>query len=253
MERKYGRLRRIGNMVRAFCALLCMLLLGGGALAQETPFYTQMPQYLRVTQSTRTEKIKENISVLRTYPDTQNDEVDAQMRLLVDEMAERNRQHLPTDKTNKSSFLDVGSVVRRTGTSVLSFLTTAQVSRERMQLSIDFETRVFDIETGALLALGDLFEPASGVWETLAGHVRAQLSAAFPGKMADEERLGQLCSEAALKEADFTLGAAFLTLTYRADALYPGNNTLLHVHVPYSEIRGLMTEYAQRQTDNSPV
>ena len=34
MERKYGRLRRIGNMVRAFCALLCMLLLGSAHIGE---------------------------------------------------------------------------------------------------------------------------------------------------------------------------------------------------------------------------
>jgi hypothetical protein len=118
-------------------------------------------------------------------------------------------------------------------------------------LSVDHAARVWDMETGHLLSLGDFFADDSGAWEILRGAVRDQLTAAFPELEPDAAALGQLLSDDSLKSAAFTLGAARLTLTFRADALYPGKNTLLHVNIGYSRLREYMTPYGLEQTDNS--
>lgn len=233
----------------AFITIL--LLLPMLSSAEEMGFYTEMPALLRFTQETCKETVAEDVYIYQTYPQTAHDGVNAQMRLLIDSMTERSRPLLPLKKGSVSSYLNVGAVISRTGTSVLSFLALAEISAEKEQLSVDYQTRVYDIETGKLLTLSDFFPDESDAWSILSDAVRDQLSAAFPSLPADPHILDHLCTTEALKEASFTLGAARLTLTYRADALYSGKNTLLHVHVYYPEIREYMTEYGKQQTDNS--
>ncbi|MBQ2989869.1 MAG: polysaccharide deacetylase family protein [Clostridia bacterium] len=238
----------------AFLLLLCALLLCLPCVcaAEGTEgFYTEMPYHLRVKQTTQSENVQHDVYVLRTYPDTANDEVDAQMRDLIDDMAERNRPYLPLERGEIPTYLDVGAVITRTGTSVMSFLTLAEVSKDKEQLHMDYAARVFDIADGRLLALTDLFDEDSGAWAYLAQEIRRQLSAAFPALEPDQEALERLCRPENIRHADFTLGAARLTLTYRADLLYPGKHTLLHVNVYYPDIREMMTPYAKEQTDNS--
>ena len=238
-------------MKKALALLLLACLLPIASAAAKENFYTEMPVLLRFSQNTQKEAIAEDVYIQRTYPDTVRDDVDAHMRTLIDDMTTRNRSLLPLEKGSIPSYLDVGAVISRSGTSVLSFLTLAEVSKDTVQLSVDYETRVFDLETGRQLTLCDLFDEDSKAWALLSDAVRAQLSAAFPSHEPDSEALNQLCSAESLKSAAFTLGAARLTLTYRADTLYPGKNTLLHVHVYYPEIRPMMNAYGQAQTDNS--
>jgi len=237
--------------MRAFLVFLLLLLLPALPVSGETDFYTEMPALLRFTQETHKETIAEDVYIHRTYPHTAHDDVDAEMHSLIDEMTERSRSLLPLKKGSVSSYLDVGAVISRTGTSVLSFLTLAEVSADKEQLSVDYQTCVYDLETGKQLTLNDFFADDSEAWPILAAAVSEQLSAAFPSFPADPHILDQLCTTESLKEASFTLGAARLTLTYRADTLYPGKNTLLHVHVYYPQIREHMTDYGRQQTDNS--
>ena len=244
------RISKKSMMKRTLLYFILLVCLPCMALGEET-FYQEMPPLLRFTQSTEKEAVAEDVFIQRTYPDTASDQIDRHMRNLIDEMAEQNRHLLPTEKGSIPSYLDVGAVISRTGTSVLSFLTLAEVSKDMRQLSVDFRTHVFDLETGKELTLADFFDPGSKAWEILSSAVRDQLGAAFPDLKPDQETLDRLCTQESLNAASFTLGAARLTLTYRADALYPGKNTLLHVHVYYPEIRHLMTPYGQAQTDNS--
>lgn len=217
----------------------------------DTEFYTEMPYYLNVTQETQQETVVEGAYILRTYPHTANDDVDRQMRLLIDAMAERNRSLLPLKKGSIPSYLDVGAVFTRSGTSVVSFLALAEVSHETRQLSTDYTTRVYDIETGRLLSLSDFFDADSSAWSVISRAVREQLSSAFPEIEPDVDMLDHLCTKDSLKNAAFMAGAARLSLVYRADTLYPGKHTLLHVHLYYPEIRAMMTDYGKKQTDNS--
>ncbi len=229
-------------------ALLC--LLAAAAAAQEV-FVSEFPPALRFSQKTQTEQIAENICIKRVYPDTDSERVDGEMRALIDRMTQENEAKLPLGHTKIPSYLDVGAAVSRSGDSALSFLAIASVTREKEQLSVDCQTRVYDMEEERLIALSDLFEEESGAYDLLAREIRAQLSSAFPALEPDAAALDALCSEESVRSAPFRLGAARMTLTYRADALYPGKNSLLHVHLYYPQIRPLMTPYGLRQTDNS--
>ena len=237
---------------------LCMLLLLCALAALFSPaalgedeFYTEMPPYLRFTQQTTEEAVGSGATIRRTVPATANPAVDEEIAALLDTLLERSRPQLEDGTRSDPACLDVGAVISRSGESVLSFLAIAGVSKGRTQLSVDFDTRVYDMATGRRITLEDVFPDGSEAWALLAQAVDAQLRAAFPGYAPDEERLAALCTREALRDARFTLGAARLTLTYRADAVYPGRGTLLHVQLYYPDIRPLMTEWAQRQTDNS--
>ena len=243
-------------------ALLLALMIGLSAVASaetvtyvKTPenveFYEEMPPALRVTQTLEIEKVEKDITIRRAYPSSSNAQVDAQIRALVDELVERNRASLPHAAYDRIASLDVGAVISRTGTSWMSFLTQANLAQDREEIGVDFEARVYDMETGERIFLTDVFAPESEAWEVLAQAVREQLSAAYPKEEPDAAALDALCSRESLENANFTLGGARLMLTYRADAVYPGKNTLLHVILYYPQIRPMMTQRAQAQTDNS--
>ena len=226
--------------------LMALCLLCGAALAQED-FYTRMPEALAARQSTRKETVSRTLTLKRTYPKTSCAQVNEEMAALVDAMAQ---EALPAARED-AELLDVGALISRSGTSFMSFLTVAEASAGYEQLRVSFDARVYDMETGRRVAMTDLLAEDGDGYALLAQAVREQLSAAFPDEAPDEAALSALCTRAALESAAFTLGAASLTLTYRADAVYPGRGTLLHVRVPYAQLRPEMTALGQAQTDNS--
>lgn len=226
-------------------ALACLPVWG----AAQEEFVSEFPPALRFTQQMQTREVKEDIYIRCVYPDTALDTVDEDMRALIDDLAAQNEAHLPLERVTVPSYLDVGAVVSRSGDSVLSFLAIAEVSREKQRLSVEHETRVYDMEDGRRLSLSDFVR--EDAYAYIAEEIRSQLSAAFPGIEPSAAALDALTSEENIRSAPFTLGAARLTLTYRADLLYPGKASLLHVHLYYARLRDRMTEYGLRQTDNS--
>ena len=240
-------MRRIFRIISALLLFAAFLM----PFSAQAEYYTEMPVHLRMTQTTSVEKLKKNIYLRLTYPETASETVNGEMRALIDDMTARNRDTLSLKQTDAMSCLDVGAVVSRTGTSFMSFLAIAETTRDYAQHHVDFETRVYDIRTGERILLTDIFPGESEAWSLLADAARTQLSAAFPAMDTDKSALDALCSVESIKNADFTMGPVRLTLTCRADALYPGKNTLLHVNIDYSEIRRFMTPIAYAQTDNS--
>lgn len=232
---------------RWISALLALaLFLPAGAAAE---FYDHMPALLCFSQETTTREIEENVCIRITLPHTASETVNSEMAGLLLSMEEANRPLLPAKPADAPSFLDVGAVISRSGESLLSFLALAEVTRDKQMLAVDVSTRVYDTATGARVSLGDLFKEEA--LSFIAGQVRSTLSAAFPGEEMNAAALDALCTPQAIAQADFTLGAARLTLSYRADALFAGKQSLLHVNIGYSRLRGMMTPYGLRQTDNS--
>lgn len=121
------------------------------------------------------------------------------MRALIDHLAAQNEAHLPLDRVTVPSWLDVGAVVSRSGESVLSFLAIAEISREKQQLSVAYETRVYDMEDGKRLSLSDFIQ--EDAYAYIAGEIRSQLTAAFPGVEPDAEALEALLSEESIRSA----------------------------------------------------
>lgn len=234
-------------------AALCLCLVCLLPCARAAERYDAIPALLQFSQKeSPREKVQGDNYILRTYPVTANAQVNAEMRALIDEMTERGRPALngATDEL-MPAYLDVGANIFRTGTQWMSFLTIARAACEREQVYVDFDARVYDMATGTRLTLSDLFPEDSPAWTLLMQETQAQLSAYFPAEAPDAARLSALCSREALESAAFTLTPAKLSLHFRADALYPGHQTLMHVNVYYPAIREYMTQTARAQTDNS--
>ncbi len=232
----------------ALCAVLLLLSGACPGLAERGA----IPDALRFTQKTTDrEYVREKQYILRTYPQTANEAVNADLRALIDGMTQKARPFLPQGKVDPISYLDVGSTIFRTGSQWMSFLTIAHIAYNKEQTYVDFDARVYDMVSGSQLTLMDLFAPDSAAWDLMAQAVREQLTDCFAAQNPDSGALEALCSREALENAAFTLTPAKLELHYRADALYPGKNTLMHVKLYYSSLRPLMTEQGQEITDNS--
>ena len=238
-------MKRIG----LFLLCLCLVCAAAPARAEKRASF---PELLQVTQKqTEREYVGNDVYIVRTYPHTANPQVDAEMEALIAGMAEEGRPFLPKRGVQVPAYLDVGAYLYRSGEKYLSFLTVARIAAEYEQTYVDFDARAYDMETGAQLTLADIFPEDSPAWDILAQEVRSQLSAYYPALDADADALDALCGRDALQSAAFTLSVAKLSLHYRADTLYPGRATLMHVNVYYRDVRPYMTEAAQAQTDNS--
>ena len=235
-------------MKKAFSLLMALCLLLPLCAAAERR--QELPSLLQITQTTQREK-KGNIYIYAAYPHTANAAVDAEMAALIDDMLSRARPHLPArPQHDEGAFLNVSASVYRTGESWMSFLTVANILDGRKQHYVDFDARAYDMATGAPLTLESILADEEG-WELVVSAAQAQLAAYFPAEEADAQALAALCAREALAQAPLTLNTAFLFLHFRADALYPGKNSLMHVQIPYTALQAHMTAEAQRQTDNS--
>ncbi len=234
----------------ALClSVLSALLLFRPALSRAEPF----PEALRFTQS-EGEKIylRDRVFEKRTYPDTCSDRVDGEMRELLDAMAEEALRHLPDGTGDKmENFVDTGAQIFRTGTKWMSFLAISSIAWEQEQVYVDMNARVYDMEKESRVVLTDLFAPGSPAWTLLSQRASEGLKAYWPGEAPDPELLAMLVSPPALENTPFTLSPGRLTLHWKASELYPGRTTLLHVSVPYGDLRPYMTSEALEQTDNS--
>ncbi len=231
----------------AFLSLLWILFLPFSSLAEETASLP-LPQLLCFTQHTVEMPLGDRSTDRRTYPDTENAAVNEAVSAMVDALAEKNAPSVPDEMTvTGKTILDTGATVTVTGTKVASFFVLSHVLYGRSQTAVDFDTAVFDLKTGARLKLNDLLN--ADAFHVLRAAVLKQAEAYFPAETADAKRLNALADS--VSDAPFTLTPAYLVLHFRADALYAGKQTLMHVRLPYTELNDYMTAYALEQTDNS--
>lgn len=235
-------------MRKFFSLLMVLLLAASSALASEK--YDTLPEHMQITQAFEHERLGGSITIDRAWPVTANEAVNAELRAAIDQLEAEGRAHLPARaaREQEGALLDVGATVYRTGQSWASFLMTASVQDDRKQTYTAVDTRAYDLLTGEAITLSDVIADEAG-WQIVADAVRAQLSAYFPDEPADEARLDALMQE--LAGTPFTLTVAYLQLHFRADSLYDGKQTLMHVRVPYTDLAGRLTDEAVRQTDNS--
>ncbi len=237
-------------MKRLFALAAAVLLLSSACSAMAER--AAIPDVLRFTQKTMSrDYVRNDQYILVVYPETANDAVNAELAALIDGMTDKARPLLPKEKIDPISYLDVGSTIYRTGSQWMSFLTIAHIAFNKEQTYVDFDARVYDMVSGSRLALTDLFDPDSPAWDLMARAVKEQLTDYFMTESPDAAALEALCGREALESASFTLTPAKLELHYRADTLYPGRNTLMHVKLYYSALRPLMNALGQEITDNS--
>lgn len=237
-------------MRRIFLLLMCVLLLAG---VVSPALGAGLPDAHRVKLTYKDTK-QDNGSTVRLYhADTVLDSVDAELDEIAASMVEKYAAGLqkPRNKTTHNSRLDVTIRYSRTGTRWLSFLVQGRVTYHQKLLAQDVVSRTYDMETGEMVALSDIFPAGSEGWEVLRRQVKAQAAAYFPqdGAPADDA-LDALAAEESLQEMPFTLHGMSLVLHIPAEKLYPDRHSLMEITIMYPEIRHAMSEAAYTQTDN---
>lgn len=229
-----------------FFLLALLLLTPACSLAEK---YQSLPPMQAVTQSNERVFQQNNVTLNRMHVQTANPAVTQEVEDAFDLMTARGREHLPKAPLHEKegAVMYVGASVTRTGEKWMSFLMTANLLDGREQTYVDLDACAFDMETGKRLTLADVVKDSA--YDLIRAEARRQLSAYFPAMTADEEKLSALANAA--ETAPFTLNTAFLQLHFRADSLYDGRASLMHVRIPYALLREHMTEEALLQTDNS--
>ena len=239
-------------MKRVLALCLVLLALPASGLGEKAD---RFPDCFRVTYSVSEKEINSHGSfVSKDIISTVLPTVDEEINGLADQFEAELSDALTPDagkNPRRNSRLDIHVVNTRSGESAVSFLVLARESYYRKQKQSPIAGRVYDMATGQRITLDDLFDEDSEAWDVLAETVWEELSSYFPQTEAAPEVLSVLCTREALRETPFMLGPVSLSLHYQASVLYPDQPTLMRVTVPYNALRGMMTEYGARQTDNS--
>lgn len=232
---------------RLLAVLLCLMLMLPAAASAET---LQECHRVKVTRNDTKQK---NQSVIRLWTlDTALDSVDAELAELTDEYVKRLAPELKKagNATSKNSRLEVEVRYSRTGLTWMSFLVQARTTYHRELIGQEITSRTYDMITGERIMLTDVFPEDSEAWTLLRETVQETVKAYFPDEEPDQDRLEALAADEALREMDFTLHGMSLVLHIPASIVYPSHHSLIEIPLYYPQIRPLMTEKAQIETDN---
>lgn len=236
------RLKRIMTAL-----LVCLLLLSACSFSgAET-----LQECHKVTNEAKLTTQKNKSQVKVWHVETAHPAVTEEINAIADAWAE---EYAPTLKPagnngKRNSRLDVEIRYSRTGLHWMSFVVQARITYHQKLTMQVFTTRTYDMETGERIMLTDVFDDESA-WTMLSERVRETLTAYWPEEEPDAEKLDSLCTREALEEAEFSLHGMSLVLHYPAETLYPEYHTLMEVTLFYPEIREMMTEQAQTETNN---
>ncbi len=156
--------------------------------------------------------------------------------------------------------VEMMATFRVSGQNWAGFLLTGRVIREiEVVGGNDYEETVFlthrvlsfDMKTGEPLTLADVFPETSDAWTMIAKAADKELRAFYAGQPLKEDFISKWKEN--LSAQAFLPSAGKLTLKvplWLAEET-PAHNQLVNVNLYYPEYRPLMTEEAQKQTDNS--
>lgn len=232
-------------MKRFTACFLCLMLLCTAAHCESG---RPIPHCLQFqTIHSPKEMLSTNTHLRRSYPDTGLPQVNQEIKMLVDHLA--NTAPHP-GKCNKEGHLDITCRVSRSGSSAMSFLVLATTMEDYRQTNAAIENRVFDMRTGEQILLPHLFEENDEVWAFLAGEIRRQTEACYPHLIANEQALDDMCQPENIRTAAFSLTPVRLELHYTANDVY-GKPTVMHVRIPYRALQPHLSPYGREQTDNT--
>lgn len=152
--------------------------------------------------------------------------------------------------SNGSSRLDVNIGHYRTGLTWMSFMVQSRYVLNKVTRDVRFTTRTYDMSSGERIMLTDIFPQDSEAWTLMQQAVREGISAYYPNLTADSAAVEAACAREAIEQMDFTLHGMSLMLHLHAADFYPGKEQLLQITLYYPQLRPLMTEKAQIETDN---
>ncbi|MBQ3157541.1 MAG: polysaccharide deacetylase family protein [Clostridia bacterium] len=233
---------------RIIALLMCLLLLPVTAGAQSRQLPLQDAH--RVTLKQSAEQTMNGISVYTWHIDTAQDKVSEELNSLVAQYAAEVSAAHQKPRYKDDNRLDVAIRHSRTGLTWLSFMVQSRYVLNKAVQDVRFTTRTYDMSTGEPVLLTDIFPADSEAWALLEKAVRDGVNAYYPNLTADAEALEQACRRENIEQMDFTLHGMSLVLHLHAADFYPGKEQLLEVTLFYPDIRMLMTEKAQTETDN---
>lgn len=215
-------------------------------------YFDEIPDVLRFSQiEGNKNNVNKHLYTRNILPQTVRPEIDLFLQDRIYTMEEKGKeQMLVLLPKNTDGGLETGSYIFRSGKSMMSFLVQCSGITSKDQVYSEIETYTFDMTDGKRISLTDLFDDESEVWDYLGNQIVEQLGRYFENEEPVTEALKTLCQKAVIQQTPMNLTAGRLILHYKADQLYPGHSSYLHVEVYYPEIQKYMNAYGLEQTNN---
>ena len=235
-------------MIRKMCSLFLALIFCFPA-ALSAGAEREFPPALQFSQEMTMKNTRDNRRYQITLPHTSRPEIDEELAVLINAMAEEASPLVKPGRNAANINLgDFGTYISRVGDRWMSFLTIGLVTDGNRQIWMQADARAYNMETGERLQLADLLNEETGAWEQLALEVREQLSALYPLEEADPQALDALCSREALAKTGFTIYPGHLSLIWPAEVLYPEHAPgLLRAEIYVPELYDLLTAQAREE------
>ncbi len=234
--------------VLLMCLTLCLPLLAQAEGAQGLPLQTCHKTTARQLTTDRPNGAKVVKWQIATALPAVDAELNALAQAYVDELAGGLRA--PGSGSNENSRLTVSIRPSRTGLTWMSFMVQARTLYHQKTADVQFTTRTYDMTTGEIVRLTDIFPADSAAWDMMATAIRDTVNAYYPSLVAPAEVLDAVTTREAIEQMDFTLHGMSLVLHLDAAQFYPKHPQLIEVPLYYPDVRPLMTEKAQVETDN---
>ena len=236
------------NYFRKILALMmCLFVLPLSAQAsQQLPV---QPNH-KVTLTQQGSRQKNGSDIYWWEIQTVQPHVDAELNAIAQEYLAAVSPMVQKPAKDAVSRLDVAIRHSRTGINWLSFMVQSRYVHNGDTVDVRFTTRTYDMETGQRLMLTDIFPADSEVWPMLENAVREGVNRYFANQQPDAAALEAACTREAIGQMDFTLHGMSLVLHLHAGDFYPGKQQLIEVTLYYPDVRPMMTEKAQYETDN---
>lgn len=244
-------------MKQWLAAAMMICLLPAYAMAQERPQPTPYPAELQV-EIAYEEWTAANGSVYEAaVPITCREDVNAQLRLAQEGLFAEAAAHVD----NEHQTVEARATYRISGQSWAGFLLKARVVERREEENLDYEVIetkylcqqvfAFDMATGEMLTLSDVFEEKSGAWAQIRREIRDVFASYYANQPHSTEQVEALCSQESLMNLPFLPSAGRLALSLPLWPVVEDQYQLCTISLYYADVRPWMTETALLQTDNS--
>lgn len=236
-------------MKRMITMLLCLMLLIPPAVAAGGQSAYGLQDCHRQTLTETQIKHRNGSMTYLWQINTVQDAVDAELNGIVKAWADEIGPTLPAPGSSNSR---VNCMIKpsRTGLRWMSFMLQARKIVNVQTREVRFATRTYDMTTGERILLTDVFPADSEAWQVMADAVRKRVNEYYPDMAPDAAALERAVTREALEKTDFTFHGLSLVLHLDAADFYPDREQLIEVALYYPDIRPMMTEKAQQETDN---
>ena len=232
--------------IRILALLMCLLLPAIAQAEEKLP----LQDAHRVTMNQESQQQSNGAKVYWWTIQTAHSDVTEQINGLAQAYRTEVAPEMARPGSGGTSRLDINIGHYRTGLTWMSFMVQSRYVLNKVTQDVRFTTRTYDMTTGEQILLTDIFPEDSEAWALMVQAVRDGINAYYPDLTADNAALEAACTREAIEQMDFTLHGMSLVLHLHAADFYPGKEQLIQITLYYPDIRPMMTEKAQIETDN---